>query len=136
MNTQLANFFGLSVVCVSLAGCASGDDEKLPEWLTTRIAEYEAGPPDAAPLEIWQLSYKGKPAFYVLSACCDFLNPLLDYKGEEICSPDGGFTGRGSGICPVTADFDGPAQFLWSHPKRPPYEKVRPLIGPQEPGSP
>lgn len=131
---RLANISGLSAaLCLSLAACAFNDDDKLPEWLATQIAQYEAGPAEGVPMEIWKISYKGKPAFYIRSACCDALNPLLNYKGEEICSPDGGFTGHGSGICPVTSDFDSPAEFLWSHPAARPYEKVRPILGPQPP---
>jgi hypothetical protein len=86
MNKRLATLFGVTTVLwLSLAACTFGDDEKVPEWLVVRMVAYEAAPPESAPSEIWQISLKGKPAFYIRSACCDDYNPLLNYKGEEIC---------------------------------------------------
>ena len=42
----------------------------------------------------------GKPYYYVRSPCCDFFNYLYDSNGDYLCSPDGGFTGKGDGKCP------------------------------------
>ena len=43
----------------------------------------------------------GKPYYYVRSPCCDFHNHLYDLNGDYLCAPDGGFTGKGDGKCPV-----------------------------------
>lgn len=47
---------------------------------------------------------KGKVYYLVYAACCDQFNPLLDAYGQYVCSPSGGFTGRGDGSCPELAE--------------------------------
>lgn len=123
----------LAVLCVS---CAEGDPRpsppsnpamsasrpepssisSLPEWLRGKIGQFEALPPDRAPLGIWQITHKGQPAFYLLSPCCDQYNPLFSAEGNEVCNPSGGFTGRGDGKCPNPMDQGTKATLVWSHP--------------------
>ena len=38
--------------------------------------------------------------YYVTSDCCDQFNYLYDPQCNEICAPDGGFSGSGDGNCP------------------------------------
>ncbi len=47
---------------------------------------------------------KGKVYYLVYAACCDQFNSLLDAHGRYVCSPSGGFTGRGDGSCPELAE--------------------------------
>lgn len=91
----------------------------LPEWLRTKIGQYEALPIDRAPLGIWRITRNGQPAYYVQSPCCDQFNPLYDAVGTEICSPSGGLTGRGDGKCPTPMDPGTAARKVWSHPSAP-----------------
>jgi hypothetical protein len=88
----------------------------LPEWLRARIGEYKALPVDRAPLGIWRITHKGRPAYYVQSPCCDQFDPLYDAAGAEVCNPSGGFAGRGDGKCPNPMDQGTTAALVWSHP--------------------
>lgn len=72
----------------------------LPTWLTERIAEFEAHPGQPDALEIWALTYQGRPAYYFFSNCCDRYNPLHDATGQVICAPNGGIVNQGDGRCP------------------------------------
>jgi len=72
----------------------------LPAWLSQRIAEFEADPERADALEVWALTYQGRPAYYFFSNCCDRYNPLHDATGQVICAPNGGIVNQGDGRCP------------------------------------
>ena len=94
-----------------------------PPWLRSKIHEYEATPAAEAPLQIWQITHKGQPAYYVVSPCCDQYNPLLNAKGEHLCSPTGGITGAGDSKCPHPADKGTKVLLVWAQsrsPSRPP----------------
>ena len=47
---------------------------------------------------------KGKVYYLAYAACCDQFNPLLDAHGQYVCSPSGGFAGKGDGSCPELAE--------------------------------
>ena len=49
----------------------------------------------------------GKVVYHVDMPCCDQFNPLYDAYWNYICSPDGGFSGRGAGDCPSGMTFCG-----------------------------
>src|SRR6185295_10949660 len=92
-------------------------ENEVPEWLATKIAEFEARPAGEAPVEIWRITHRGQPAYYFISPCCDAGNPLFSASGEEICYPDGGFSGHGDGKCPAPRDSYTDAVLVWAaHP--------------------
>jgi len=51
------------------------------------------------PAEVWQYRYNGQTVYYIPPRCCDIPSRLLDENCNVICSPDGGFTGKGDGKC-------------------------------------
>lgn len=65
------------------------------------------------PLQIWQLMYEGKPAFYMVEDCCDRMNTLHDSAGYARCAPSGGLTGRGDGRCPVPLPSTDQMRLVW-----------------------
>lgn len=52
---------------------------------------------------IYSCTYKGNQVYYVASNMPDSFISLLDEKGNYICSPSGGLSGKGDGTC---TDFD------------------------------
>jgi hypothetical protein len=73
-----------------------------PEWLTALIAKLDSEPVANPPASITRFDYRGQPVYYLPPRCCDVPSTLYDATGAVICSPDGGFSGRGDGRC---ADF-------------------------------
>ena len=71
-----------------------------PEVVTRLIASYELTPLDA-PEKVWRYEYRGDVVYYVPPRCCDIPSTLYDSKGTIMCSPDGGITGAGDGLCPT-----------------------------------
>lgn len=91
----------LSLAAFVMASEANAQD--LPAFLQQLIEEYETASEERFPIEIWRYEYEGESVFYIPLAralCCDIFSVLYNAKGEIICRPDGGFTGRGDGKCP------------------------------------
>lgn len=65
------------------------------------------------PLQIWQLVYQGKTAFYMVEECCDRMNTLHDGAGYARCAPSGGMTGRGDGRCPAPLPPTDQMRLVW-----------------------
>jgi hypothetical protein len=74
-----------------------------PSWVDELIARFTAAPVGNPPLSIYRFEYKDRTVYYVPPQCCDQFSSLYDAEGKIICSPDGGFTGRGDGRC---TDFE------------------------------
>jgi len=66
-----------------------------------KIAELKSKDVYNPPASVWQWDYEGKTYYYVTSDCCDQFNELYDVDGNLICHPDGGYTGKGDGKCPI-----------------------------------
>lgn len=71
-------------------------------WVTALIAKFETAPVANPPHRIVRFRYRDQAVYYVPPSCCDQPSVLYDAKGEVMCAPDGGMTGRGDGRC---ADF-------------------------------
>ena len=102
---------------------------ELPAWLQLQIDEFQAGPEQSAPIEIWQITNKGKAAYFFVAPCCDQYNPLYGESGQLLCYPNGGFHGRGDGVCLRPADLRTPVVFVWSHPKSLMTKHITPALG-------
>lgn len=123
---------GIALLLAALStACAPAAHEEAPtpDWLRTRIGEYEKRPAHEVPSAIWRIRHQGAPAFFVVSPCCDQFDPLLDAKGEVLCNPSGGFTGRGDGKCPLPMDEGTEAELLWAHPASREKEHAPPGLG-------
>lgn len=80
----------------------------VPSWVQSQIEMLKAQPPYRTGKKmILKYRYQYMDVYYIPADCCDQLNPLYDEFGKKICSPDGGFTGKGDGRCP---DFDRSSQ--------------------------
>jgi hypothetical protein len=72
---------------------------KPPEWLAILIKTLESEPVANPPARITQFEFRGQTVYYLPPRCCDIPSTLYDAQGAVLCSPDGGFTGRGDGKC-------------------------------------
>ncbi|MGA1869918.1 MAG: DUF333 domain-containing protein [bacterium] len=83
--------------------CSPGDNPpgtELPPWLIQLIETLKKEPVANPPAKIIQYTYNDETVYFVPQKCCDIPSILYDSQGTVICSPDGGFTGRGDGRCP------------------------------------
>jgi hypothetical protein len=105
---------------VAILACASACSASAPArepWIDGLIAGFEAEPVANPPHRILQYRYHGKTVYYVPPSCCDRPSTLYDAHGTVICSPDGGYTGRGDGRCADFAAKRSDEVLVWSDPR-------------------
>lgn len=90
----------LAVLSITSAACGPVAREERPRVADSLIAVLEAAPKKDPPATVWSYTYKGGLVLYVPPSCCDVPSELYDTAGTLLCSPDGGFTGKGDGRCP------------------------------------
>jgi len=69
--------------------------ERLPLWIVDMIVE-----DGIRPFVIYEGTYHNETAYYIPWPFPDWFNDLYNQTGELLCSPDGGYTGKGDGKCP------------------------------------
>ena len=112
-----------AALMLSAASEQTSKETKTPDWVSTLITQLESEPVANPPARIAQYQYRGQTVYYLPPRCCDIPSTLYDPKGVVMCSPDGGFTGRGDGKC---ADFFAERkneQIVWSDKRRQPPAK-------------
>ena len=67
-----------------------------PAWVTELITQESKS---ANTTSIIRCSYANKTVYYIPPKYADIPSILYDAAGKEICSPDGGLTGKGDGKC-------------------------------------
>lgn len=73
------------------------------------VPEAQASPPTEGRAQK-EIVIDGTRYFLREAPCCDRFNALVDERGAYVCSPTGGFSGRGKGDCPpkIEAAFRPP----------------------------
>lgn len=99
------------------APVASFDTTARPAWLRTRIDAHLAEKKQNPPIQIYRYRYNGQVVYFESAACCDQFTNLYDQRGNVICHPDGGITGRGDGQCPDFAKARTEERLVWQDPR-------------------
>ncbi len=108
--TTVLSLFGPAACAASEAGQAA--------WLSALIAQFKAEPVANPPHRIQSYRYRDQTVYYVPPSCCDQPSTLYDAKGEVICAPDGGMTGRGDGRCADFYQQRSDELLVWSDPRK------------------
>lgn len=92
---------GLFLFTQILTSCKKIDLKKdVPNCVERKIKKIRRETVRNPPAKVWEWKVDGNTYFYITSDCCDQYNYLYDDKCNEVCAPDGGFTGKGDGNCP------------------------------------
>ena len=75
--------------------------------------------PPNGPKQIDEYLYKEKKAYLLMAQCCDQFDMLYDENCKEICSPTGGFSGRGDGRCPEFIREAKLVKTIWKEKEEP-----------------
>jgi hypothetical protein len=99
------------------ARVAVSDTSARPQWLKARIAAVLSERKRNPITRILRYDYRGQSVYYISAPCCDQFSEVFDTKGNLVCQPDGGITGKGDGKC---ADFDKNKtneKLVWQDPR-------------------
>ncbi len=91
------------IISVSIAACTNKNlpqqSDTIPAAIQKKIDDIKKADVQNPPTVVYSYDYKGEKVFYFSAPCCDRYSDLFNAKGEIICHPDGGFTGKGDGEC-------------------------------------
>ena len=99
MKTNILFFLALTIMLFS--SCRTPRFAvPVPKCVENKINDIESKPVQNPPTQVWQWKVDGQTYYYFTAPCCDQFTTLYDESCNKVCSPDGGFTGRGDGKCP------------------------------------
>lgn len=116
-------FIPLAILVIFLlAGCRHvvGPEDEIPDWLAKVIQQLEAEPFGSSPGYIARYEYYDKIVYYQPQRCCDIPSTLWNEQGDFLCSPDGGYFGRGDGRCPDFFQKRKNERIIWQDRRRHP----------------
>lgn len=115
------NLFCCFFIAISLSGCnqkiskkasssvprdsattivsTSEAEQKTPICILKRIESIKNEPVWNPPAEVYEYEYQSKKVYAISADCCDRFTTVVDADCNYVCSPSGGFTGRGDGKC-------------------------------------
>ncbi|MEJ5963330.1 DUF6970 domain-containing protein [Pedobacter immunditicola] len=109
----------ITILISVLGGCEKkGLSSDIPACIYEQIKKIQAEEVRNPPGSIWQYEYNGKTVYYVPAYCCDIESKLFDKNCNIICSPDGGFTGKGDGKCPDFFTNRKNEKLIWKDERR------------------
>lgn len=90
----------------------------LPACITQRIQQIKTQPVWNPPATINEYEYNGQTVYLISSPCCDRPDTLVYKNCDFICSPGGGFTGKGDGKCPDFSEKAKLVRVVWKDERR------------------
>lgn len=118
MKNLIGIITGLILFTLTMSSCEKIDLEKdVPNCVETKIRKIKREEVRNPPAKVWEWKVDGKTYYYITSDCCDQFNYLYDDNCNEVCAPDGGFSGGGDGNCP---QFNGQIEktLIWEDDRK------------------
>lgn len=101
MKTALIKSLILLITPFLITSCNKVNVKKdVPFCIKQKIRKIKREGVQNPPAKVYEWKTDTETYYYITSGCCDQYNYLYDEKCNEVCAPDGGFSGMGSGDCP------------------------------------
>jgi|TARA_B110000967_G_C18826839_1_gene531848 hypothetical protein len=92
-------FILLYILILNSSDCKSKEVNKIPKCIQEMIVKISTKEVANPPILIYSYIYNEQTVYYITSKCCDIPSNLYNQDCNRICSPDGGFTGKGDMKC-------------------------------------
>ncbi|WP_083326150.1 DUF6970 domain-containing protein [Hymenobacter coccineus] len=99
------------------ARVAIEDTTARPQWLKARIAETLGHRKQYPIVRIYRYVYNDQTVYWETAPCCDQQSTVYDTKGNVLCHPDGGITGKGDGQCANFEKRKANEKLVWQDPR-------------------
>ena len=120
MKTILLTIAALASLALSIASCHTSKkatQNDIPACIREKIDAAKADPQHARIKAVYRYTYKGASVYYtVTDHCNDCFNQVYTAECAPLCSPDGGFTGRGDGKCKTFFTESTDKVLIWQKP--------------------
>lgn len=117
----MIRIFSIFYICLSLISCGTSKNvsntNDLPTCLREKMKEMSKDPSQGEPLEVRSYIYSDQTVYYLVAACCDKYNIVVDNNCKVLGYPDGGFTGRGDGSMIDFKDAAKNGKVIWTKKK-------------------
>lgn len=117
MKTVLRTTIAFLSFALALVACNQkklAGQPALPPCIAEQINAAEADPAHAKISRVERYQYKGQTVYYIVRAqCYDCMNTVYNEQCVPVCSPDGGFSGRGDGRCKDFATESSAKTQVW-----------------------
>lgn len=101
MKGLIGLIIGSILISFAMLSCKKIELQKdVPNCVERKIRKISKEQVRNPPATVWEWKVDGNTYYYITSGCCDQFNYLYDDNCNEVCAPDGGFSGRGDGNCP------------------------------------
>lgn len=109
------NIIFIFIFTIHFLGCDTKEiiSDEVPDCIQSQISTIENQEVWNPPAKVYKYQYKGQTVYYIPPRCCDFPSVLLDENCTAICSPDGGLTGDGDGLCSDFFDIRTNEELIW-----------------------
>ena len=115
---NVVNIALISALLFLTRQCSKDELSQTPECVLEKIHEISAENVWNPPAKIYRYVYKGQTVYFIPQHCCDIRSQLFDANCNELCAPDGGFTGKGDGTCPDFFDTRSDEKLVWEDPRK------------------
>lgn len=99
------------------ARVAIEDTTARPQWLKARIAATLGHRKQYPIIRIYRYVYNDQTVYWETAPCCDQQSTVYDTKGNVLCHPDGGITGKGDGQCANFEKRKANERLVWQDPR-------------------
>ncbi|TPG63016.1 DUF6970 domain-containing protein [Hymenobacter nivis] len=99
------------------ARVAIEDTTARPQWLKARIAETLGHRKQYPVVRIYRYVYNDQTVYWETAPCCDQQSTVYDTRGNVLCHPDGGITGKGDGQCANFEKRKANEKLVWQDPR-------------------
>lgn len=106
------------VLCCMFVSCEKNPVKGLPSCMYQLIQKIKSQPVWNPPATIHEYEYKGQTVYLISAPCCDQYTTLVDKECRAICSPGGGITGRGDGLCPDFSEKAKLVRLVWKDERK------------------
>lgn len=93
------------------------DTTARPQWLKARIAGTLGHRKQYPIVRIYRYLYNDQTVYWETAPCCDQQSTVYDTKGNVLCHPDGGITGKGDGQCASFEKRKANEKLVWQDPR-------------------
>ncbi|MBK0403598.1 hypothetical protein I5M27_11415 [Adhaeribacter sp. BT258] len=88
-------------------------EPEVPAWLKEKILGFENEKPANPPVSIYSYRYQNQTVYFITGRCCDIPSEVYSVKGQQLCQPDGGFSGKGDMKCPDFFNARTNEKLIW-----------------------
>ena len=110
----------LLLTLLGISSCrAEVAEDDVPVFIKNKIKEIKEGEVWNPPAKVFRYKYNGSAVYFFPARCCDVQSELYDENFTKICSPNGGYSGRGDGKCLDFLQHRTEEELIWEDTRKP-----------------